>query len=117
MYYSGDDEASLGRAGWYSGNSKSKRLPVGQKEANAFGLYDMHGNSWEWCEDDWHESYEGAPTDGSAWIDKPRGRLRVVRGGSWYENARRCRSASRDALPPDYRIFFYGFRLAAVQPR
>jgi len=116
MYYSGDDEASLGRAGWYRGNSKRKTHPVGQKEANAFGLYDIDGNVWEWCEDDCHESYEGAPTDGSAWIDKPRGRPRVLRGGGWHNGARGCRSAGRFAAPPATRNNSLGFRLAAVQP-
>ena len=50
---------------------------MGEKEPNAFGLHDMHGNVWEWVEDDWHDSYEGAPDDGTPWIDKPRGSTRV----------------------------------------
>jgi len=116
-YHTGDDEASLARAGWYGGNSKGKTHPVGQKEANAFGLYDMHGNVFEWCEDDCHESYEGAPTEGSVWIDKPRGQLRVLRGGCWYFIAWDCRSATRIATHPGDRHWFFGFRLAAVQPR
>ncbi|MGD9325028.1 MAG: SUMF1/EgtB/PvdO family nonheme iron enzyme, partial [Desulfobacterales bacterium] len=82
-YYTGDTEKDLDRAGWYVENSGYKLHPVGEKEPNEFGLYDMHGNIWEWVEDDWHGSYNSAPEDGGAWIDEPRGADRVVRGGSW----------------------------------
>jgi len=74
------------------------------KRPNAWGLYDMIGNVWEWCEDDWHGNYDGAPTDGSAWVDSPkRGGGRVVRGGSWFNDAWFCRSANRYRDTPDYR--------------
>ncbi len=64
--------------------------------ANNFGLYDMHGNVWEWCQDNWHTNYEGAPTDGSAWLDnKKRKNARLLRGGSWDNNPAYCRSAFR----------------------
>jgi formylglycine-generating enzyme required for sulfatase activity len=68
--------------------------------ANNFGLYDMHGNVWEWCLDDWHDNYEGAPTDGSPWFNSneksfDKTGLAVLRGGSWYSSPRYCRSASR----------------------
>ena len=70
--------------------------PVGSpRVANAFGLYDMHGQVWEWCEDWWHKSYEGAPADGSAWKSDGESRNRVLRGGSWYAAVEFCRSASR----------------------
>jgi formylglycine-generating enzyme required for sulfatase activity len=70
--------------------------PVGSlRAANAFGLSDMHGHVWEWCEDWWHKSYEGAPTDGRAWKSDGESRNRVMRGGSWYAAAEFCRSASR----------------------
>lgn len=83
--------------------------PVRQKAPNAWGLYDMLGNVWEWCEDVWHGNYEGAPNDGSAWAGE--GRLRVYRGGGWASNARRCRCASRDYWGPGYRYWDMGFRL------
>ncbi|MFN0085487.1 MAG: formylglycine-generating enzyme family protein [Blastocatellia bacterium] len=80
--------------------------------ANAFGLYDMHGNVYEWCEDDYHDDYKGAPTDGSAWIDRPeRGPARVYRGGDYFAHAGDCRSAYRDWDMPSPRIGNLGFRL------
>jgi formylglycine-generating enzyme required for sulfatase activity len=72
----------------------------------------MHGNVREWVEDDWHKSYEAAPNDGSAWVDNPRGSLRVIRGGSWLYDARLCRSATRFTYWPGYRFDFVGFRLS-----
>ncbi len=108
----GDYAGDLDAMAWHSKNSGGKTHPVGQLQHNAFGLYDMHGNVWEWCEDDWHGSYAGAPTDGRAWVDTPsRGSLRVARGGGWRDNAVFCRSASRYRLSPGYRDDYLGFRL------
>ncbi len=87
---------NLDEVGWYDKNSGSKTHPVGQKAANAFGLYDMHGNVWEWCEDVWHDSYKSAPDDGSAWVKGGNQEWRVLRGGSWNYNADNCRSAYRN---------------------
>jgi formylglycine-generating enzyme required for sulfatase activity len=75
----------------------------------------MHGNVWEWLEDVWHDSYSGAPVDGTAWTDGEgidSDRRRVVRGGSWYYLPRYCRSAFRTWFEPDYRVDFLGLRLA-----
>jgi len=99
-YTFGDKEAELATYAWYSTNAENQTHPVGQKQPNAWGLYDMHGNIWEWCEDDWLDSYRNAPIDGSP----VRGRgdrsnlLKIVRGGSWLNNPWNCRSASRGGL-------------------
>ena len=87
-------------------------VPVGSFAANAFGLFDMHGNVWEWVQDCWHDSYEGAPTDGSAWTSGCGSEARaVVRGGSWFHIPRFLRSAFRGWDSPSYRILNVGFRL------
>ncbi|MGB5714577.1 MAG: formylglycine-generating enzyme family protein, partial [Waterburya sp.] len=85
------------------------------KVANAFGLYDMHGNVWEWCQDDWHENYQDALNDGRAWLTK-EGSLRVIRGGSWDYDPVDCRSASRYDDTRDGRIGIIGFRVVCVAP-
>jgi formylglycine-generating enzyme required for sulfatase activity len=83
--------------------------------ANAWGVFDMHGNAWEWCEDDWHGSYNGAPADGRAWVDiSSRASLRVDRGGGWGDGAVRCRSAFRDLVAPGIRGVDLGFRLVRI---
>ncbi len=105
--YAGDLDAMA----WYSKNSDSKTHPVGLKRRNAFGLYDMHGNVWEWCEDDWQGSYENAPSDGSAWVKPTRSPWRVHRGGGWNVAASSCRSANRYGCMPSDREGFLGFRL------
>jgi formylglycine-generating enzyme required for sulfatase activity/predicted Ser/Thr protein kinase len=79
--------------------------------ANNFGLYDIHGNVWEWCQDDYHDNYEGAPIDGSAWINENDNKYRVLRGGSWNYSPDFCRSAYRIRLSPDLRDFAIGFRV------
>jgi formylglycine-generating enzyme required for sulfatase activity len=86
--------------------------PVGSFPANAFGLYDMHGNVWEWCADHWHENYQGAPIDGSVWLAKDDVKSRVIRGGSWKNSSRLCRSAYRSWNPQDGRGNLLGFRVA-----
>ncbi len=112
------------------GEYRQKTTEVGSFPANAFGLSDLHGNVWEWCADDWHNNYEGAPTDGSAWLseesnkvissssDKSDGRKRVLRGGSWIDIPRYCRSAFRNHFDPAIDIdLVIGFRVVCVSPR
>ena len=112
--YSWGDEIGVNRAnGHDSGSEWSDRQtsPVGSFEPNAFGLYDMYGNVWEWVEDCWHDNYEGAPSDGSVWTSGGDSDRRVVRGGSWYDVPRDLRSAYRDWIRPSYRSIDVGFRL------
>nr|WP_088243201.1 formylglycine-generating enzyme family protein [Calothrix rhizosoleniae] len=103
-----------GSKGIYRGET----TPVGSFEvANAFGLYDMHGNVWEWCVDHWHGNYENAPTNGSAWVEpenKDKNRSRVLRGGSWLNNPETCRSAYRLFNSPDYDHLAFGLRVVCV---
>ena len=111
-YSFGDDPEQLSKYAWYDSNSGGKTHLVGQLKPNAWGLYDMHGNVWEWVADDWHHNYKTAPNDGRAWIGAPRGASRVVRGGSWFNGALGCRAVIRVSFAPDFRDYALGFRLA-----
>jgi formylglycine-generating enzyme required for sulfatase activity len=112
----GNDESKLENYAWYLANSANKTQLVGQKLPNAFGLYDMHGNVWEWTQDCWHDNYAGAPTDGSAWTTvwtaSCSDKHRVLRGGSWEHIPAFLRSAFRGKSGPDDRFYISGFRLA-----
>jgi formylglycine-generating enzyme required for sulfatase activity len=93
------------------GEDRKQTIPVGQFPANAFGLYDMHGNVREWCADEWHENYAGAPTDGSVWLNGNKDRS-PLRGGSWVDNPDDCRSAIRlNFIRRDDHLNVIGFRL------
>jgi formylglycine-generating enzyme required for sulfatase activity len=111
--YCGGD--NLGAVAWYRDNSGNQTHAVGTKQANAFGLRDMSGNVCEWVEDYWHDSYSGAPTDGSAWLSGGEQKSRVLRGGSWFMNAKDYHAASRDFNSPVTRNILTGFRLARTR--
>jgi formylglycine-generating enzyme required for sulfatase activity len=95
------------------GEDRNETTPVGQFPPNAFGLYDMHGNVWEWCADTWHDNYDGAPTDGSAWIENGNDNRSPLRGGSWGNSPYYCRSAVRN-YRRDGRDSNCGFRVVCV---
>jgi len=125
--YDGNYTYGQGKKGEY----RKKTVQVGSLNTpNPWGLYDMHGNVWEWCLDDWHGNYQGVPTDGRAWIDNDnhsqnnkdwlKGLLnnkstsnKLLRGGSWLSNPERCRSANRYYRTRDYKYYRIGFRVVA----
>jgi formylglycine-generating enzyme required for sulfatase activity/uncharacterized caspase-like protein len=123
--YRGTDFGNIG--GIYTGNygngptgkfrgqtTKVATLPDKLPVANPWGLYDMHGNVWEWCADHWHDSYKDAPIDGSAWFADKKDANRMVRGGSWLNGPAICRSAFRSNFNPVFRGNDVGFRVVCV---
>ncbi|MEM9275912.1 MAG: SUMF1/EgtB/PvdO family nonheme iron enzyme [Cyanobacteria bacterium P01_F01_bin.143] len=115
-----NDLANYRGTSTYANESKweyrEKTTTVGTFPPNAFGLYDMHGNVWEWCQDDWYSNYEGAPIDGTVRGSKT-GSKKVIRGGSWVNSPSRCRSAYRNADTRDDRYSTLGFRVVCVASR
>ena len=109
-YFWGDDITD--KHCWYDDDLDAPTHAVMQKEPNSFGLYDMSGNVWEWCEDTWHENYEGAPTDGRAWVEDDVN-LRVLRGGCCWNSAFVCRSSNRYKEEADHASGEIGFRVIA----
>jgi len=110
-----DSLQNLDEVGWYRDNSESRTHPVGQKKPNSLGLYDMHGNAWEWCLDLWHSNYQGAPADGSPWLTEdylPMAAIRrVLRGGAWCRRDFKLSGTYRYRGTPDFRSDGTGFRI------
>jgi formylglycine-generating enzyme required for sulfatase activity len=117
QYHAGDGPTALERCGWYAGNANGKTHRVGEKIRNALGLYDMHGNVWEWCRDAWVNDYahlvNGMHVDQMVRSSEQVGgnRLRASRGGGWLYSARRCLAADRLRWTPDFRFRNLGFRV------
>ena len=116
---SGDYSGILNEMAWHRDNSRKQSHVVGSKKANGFGLFDMHGNVWEWCLDAYHANYDKAPPDGSVWLSGGIPNSRVSRGGSWlnvalpnFPSSLRC--SSRIMLKPDFRRSDYGFRVVGI---
>jgi formylglycine-generating enzyme required for sulfatase activity len=114
-YYTGNGEEALKRAGWYHGNSDGHPHPAGKLEKNTFGLFDMHGNVWEWCSDWYAEDYS-KDSDKKDPEGPKTGASRVLRGGSWFSLAYGCRAAFRDDdYSPGSRDGNIGFRVVCVR--
>ncbi len=113
----GDDAKDLGAHAWFTGNAAGNDPPVGAKKPNPWKLHDVHGYLWEWCADLWHDSYEGAPADGSAWTAGGDPKRRVLRGGSWKDKADRLTSSARRAAPADLRDDAVGLRCILAPER
>jgi formylglycine-generating enzyme required for sulfatase activity len=111
LYSFGDDERGLQRFAWYDENARRQTHAVGTRKPNEWGLFDMHGNVWEWCADVWHPDYSAAPADGSAWAAGGDPNFRVIRGGSWITGPDECRSTRRVNNPPGNRNSDVGFRV------
>ncbi len=114
----GADQTAKAQIGWYEwqvancSDGYAYTSPAGRFRANAFGLHDLHGNVSEWVQDVWHDSYAGAPSDGSAWMSGGDQARRVLRGGSWSYSPRPLRSAFRNWDSPGNRFIYVGFRIA-----
>lgn len=110
LYSFGDDAKNLDEFAWSTHNAAGNDPPVGKKRPNAWSLYDVHGYLWEWCADTWHDTYAGAPSDGSAWTAGGDPLRRVLRGGSWKDPATRLTSSFRRPAERELRDDAVGLR-------
>ncbi len=110
VYSFGDEVKQLDDYGWHSDNASGNDPPVGVKKPNPWGLYDIHGYLWEWCTDHGHDSYAGAPNDGSSWSDKGDRTKRILRGGSWKDKPVKLTSSYRRVADKDLRDDAVGLR-------
>ena len=109
-YSFGDADSELDKYAWYYYNSEHETHPVGQKKPNQWGLHEMHGNVWEWCQDECYKSYECSLAGGSSW-KAVASSAPALRGGSWVNYPRKCRSAYCSSFNPNYGTYSLGFRL------
>jgi formylglycine-generating enzyme required for sulfatase activity len=115
-YSFGDDASKLDDYGWHTGNASGNDPPVGAKKPNDWGLYDVHGYLWEWCEDAWSDNLKDAPADGSA-VEGKKGADRVLRGGSWKDKPELLKSFHRRGADPDTRDDAVGLRCVLAKKR
>lgn len=115
-FFHEEKQGKTGEYAWFIGNAEERTHQVGKKLPNPYGIFDIYGNVWEWCDDDWHDSYLGAPVDGRSWVDEPRALQRAARGGSFRFDEISCRSADRGRNFPNFRSPDGGFRLAKTLP-
>lgn len=116
-YSFGDDPKELDDYAWHTGNATGNDPPVGAKKPNAWKLYDVHGYLWEWCADVWHDTYEGAPADGSAWTAGGDASKRVLRGGSWKDKAAMLTSSYRRAAAAELKDDAVGLRCVLAEKK
>jgi formylglycine-generating enzyme required for sulfatase activity len=116
-YSYGDDPKELDAYAWHTGNAAGNDPAVGEKKPNPWKLYDVHGYLWEWCADVWHDSYEGAPSDGSAWTTGGVAKHRVIRGGSWKDVAEKLTSTYRCSAAHDSRDDSIGLRCVLAKEK
>ncbi len=117
VYSFGDSADTLDDYAWHTGNAAGNDPPVGVKKPNPWGLYDIHGYLWEWCADTGHDSYAGAPTDGSAWKKGGDATKRVLRGGSWKDPAAKLTCSYRRLADKDLRDDAVGLRCILATAR
>jgi formylglycine-generating enzyme required for sulfatase activity len=110
LYSFGDDPQLLDEYAWHTGNAAGNDPPVGAKKPNAWGLFDIHGYLWEWCQDPWHDHYDSATANGSSWTVAADTQQRVLRSGSWKDKADRLTSSFRIGRAPDTRDDAIGLR-------
>lgn len=110
LYFIGDRESDLALVGWFKDNSKKTTQPVATKQPNKWGLFDMHGNVWEWCRDFYHDNYIGAPETERSW-QIPATDQQVIRGGGWNSKSDGCRSTNRGSRYPADMETNLGFRV------
>jgi formylglycine-generating enzyme required for sulfatase activity len=110
LYSFGDTADQLGDFGWFTGNAAGNDPPVGAKRPNPWGLYDVHGYLWEWCSDDAHDDYMGAPGDGTSWSADKESNQGVLRGGSWKDSADQLTCSVRRFVPKELKDDAVGFR-------
>ena len=110
--YAGSND--LDEVGWYKDNSDGQNHEVGQKKPNELGIYDMSGNLWEWCVDDWNPNYKEASSDGSPWRSPDGDPRKTLRGGAWYSIPKYCRFTMRDTTYPEDRCNDFGLRVVLL---